>query len=77
MKKTLIMTQRFRILPVLVIRTQNQWAMKMKHFFLTLFERCVSLFSINRNGDALDCQKWDDMYDSVLYGRMTRHQPHR
>jgi hypothetical protein len=47
--------------------------MKVQIFFSTLFRRWVSRLSVHREGNSIDCQKWDNMYDSVIGGRMERY----
>ena len=47
--------------------------MKAKIFLSTLFERWISALTTKREGSGINYQKWDNLYDSVICGRMERH----
>ncbi len=50
---------------------------KQKQLFSAMVRRCISFFSVKRNGRALDSQKWDDLYDYVISNRMDRSYSHK
>ena len=47
--------------------------MKVKIFLSSLVKRWITHISTDRGGHGIDCQKWDNMYDSVISGRMERY----